>query len=107
MPPSTPSDSALLDWTLIRSFVAVMQAGNLTQAAARLGLTQPTLGRHIREIERIAGETLFDRLPGGLRPTARAAALFERAEAMDAAAGAFGRALGGDPGRLSGTVRLT
>ena len=35
------------DWSLIRSFLAVAEAGSLSAAARGLGLSQPTLGRHI------------------------------------------------------------
>ena len=35
------------DWSLWRSFGAVVEAGSLSAAARKLGLSQPTLGRHI------------------------------------------------------------
>ena len=40
------------DWTLVRSFLAVLDAGSLMGAARRLGAHQPTLSRHVAELER-------------------------------------------------------
>ncbi|MEO8120751.1 MAG: LysR family transcriptional regulator, partial [Rhodoferax sp.] len=39
-------------WDLYRSFLAVLQEGSLSGAARALGLTQPTLGRHIDALEK-------------------------------------------------------
>jgi DNA-binding transcriptional LysR family regulator len=72
----------LNDWNLLRSFVAIYETGTLTEAARRLGTTQPSVGRHLRELEAEVGETLFVRLPGTLKPTGRANALFAAALAM-------------------------
>ena len=36
-------------WDLYRSFLSVLQQGSLSGAARALGLTQPTVGRHIAE----------------------------------------------------------
>jgi len=49
------------DWTLIRSFLAVMEAGSLMGAARQLGAHQPTLGRHVAELEAQLGGSLFER----------------------------------------------
>jgi DNA-binding transcriptional LysR family regulator len=43
------------DWSHIRSFLAVYDEGSLSGAARRLGLTQPTLGRQIAELEKDLG----------------------------------------------------
>lgn len=66
---------SLGDWNLLRSFIAVYETGTLTEAARRLGTTQPSVGRHVRELEGALGEALFVRLPGRLRPTEQAHAL--------------------------------
>jgi DNA-binding transcriptional LysR family regulator len=68
---------ALDDWNLLRSFIAIYETGTLTEAAARLNTTQPSMGRHLRELEAQINEILFVRLPGKLKPNARADALFE------------------------------
>lgn len=43
----------------IRKFLAVVDAGSFTQAAARIRITQPTLSSGIAELERLVGSTLF------------------------------------------------
>ncbi len=39
------------DWALVRSFLAVLDAGSLMGAARTLGARQPTLSRHVAELE--------------------------------------------------------
>jgi DNA-binding transcriptional LysR family regulator len=56
-------------WELYRSFLAVMREGSLSAAARALGMTQPSLGRHMRELESTLGAVLFARSPQGLTPT--------------------------------------
>jgi DNA-binding transcriptional LysR family regulator len=73
----TKGGIALEDWNLLRSFIAIYETGTLTEAATRLATTQPSMGRHLRELEAQINETLFVRLPGRLKPNARADALFE------------------------------
>ena len=73
---------SLSDWNLLRSFIAVYETGTLTEAARRLGTTQPSVGRHVRELEGSLGEALFVRLPGRLKPTESAHALHGAVAAM-------------------------
>src|SRR5690606_1470393 len=65
------------DWSLWRSFAAVVAEGSLSAAARRLGLSQPTLGRHVEALERALDVTLFERTLQGLRPTDTALRLYE------------------------------
>jgi DNA-binding transcriptional LysR family regulator len=99
----------LNDWTLLRSFLAVSRRGSLSAAARATGLTQPTIGRHVDELEAGLGVALFTRSPGGLVPTEAARALLPHAEAMETAFAALKRAatLGGDADRPRGTVRIS
>ncbi len=66
--------ASLEDWNQLRSFIAIYETGTLTEAATRLKTTQPTMGRHLRELEASMKEPLFVRLPGRLKPTTRKAA---------------------------------
>lgn len=95
------------DWTLWRSFLAVLQTGSLSQAARRLRLTQPTLGRHIALLEAALGAMLFTRSNDGLRPTGLALSLRPQAEVMAAAAASLGRIATGEATAEAGLVRLT
>lgn len=97
----------MLDWTLLRSFLAVVDTGSLSAAADRLGLVQPTVGRHIRELEGTLDAPLFRRQPRGLEPTPAALDLIEDARCMGEAALALERKASGVGDSLAGTVRVT
>jgi DNA-binding transcriptional LysR family regulator len=99
-------EPALADWNLLRTFIAVHEAGTLTQAARRLGSTQPSVGRHVRELEAALGEALFVRRPGRLEPTRRAEELFAAVAGMKQAAASAARLFGGAQDRVVGTVRV-
>ncbi len=101
--------SELTDWTLLRSFLAVLRAGSLSAAARNTRLTQPTIGRHIDELEKGLGIALFTRSPGGLLATPSALALQPHAEAMETSFAALKRTatLGGDNSAPRGTVRIS
>ncbi|HEY4988010.1 MAG TPA: LysR family transcriptional regulator, partial [Bradyrhizobium sp.] len=94
-------------WESYRSFLAVMTEGNLSAAARKLGLTQPTLGRHIDELEQSLGLKLFSRSQTGLIPAQAARQLLPHAQAMASAAEALVRASSGADTEERGTVRLT
>lgn len=96
-----------LDWTLIRSLLAVADHGSLSAAARVTGLSQPTLGRHVAEAQAALGLSLFTRTPQGLRPTEAMETLLPAARTMAEAAQSLSLAAAGREQRLSGTVRLT
>ena len=94
-------------WDLFRSFLAVLREGSLSGAARVLGMTQPSLGRHIRELEASLGVPLFSRASHGLIPTDAAIELRLHAETMAAAAASVLRAASGAKDELRGVVRIT
>lgn len=95
------------DWALVRSFVAVLDAGSLTGAARALGAQQPTLSRHIAELEAQLGAPLFERTGRGVTPTAAALAIADAARQMEAGAHGLARAVSGLGQATSGKVRIT
>ena len=95
------------DWTLVRSFLAVLDAGSLMGAARKLGAQQPTLSRHVAELERQLGAPLFERTGRGVTPTALALAIADGARQMQGGADALARSLAGTRDATSGTVRIT
>jgi DNA-binding transcriptional LysR family regulator len=95
------------EWNLYRSFLAVLRTGSLSSAARALSLTQPTLGRHIAELESALGSPLFARSRHGLAPTEAALALKPHAETMEAAADALMRTASGEAREARGVIRLT
>ncbi len=64
---------------MLRYLTAVAEEGQLTAAAARLGVSQPTLTRQVRALERQLGVELFRRSRTGAVPTAAGAELVARA----------------------------
>ncbi len=95
-------------WDLYRSFLEVLRAGSLSAASRTLGLTQPTVGRHIAALERsLKGRALFTRSRTGLLATEAARELRPHAEAMAASAGALVRAASGGSEEVRGVVRLS
>ena len=57
------------DWTLYRSFLTVAEEGSLSAAARALGVSQPTVGRHVAELEASLATELFTRGTHGLTLT--------------------------------------
>ena len=95
------------DWTLVRSFLAVLDAGSLMGAARKVGARQPTLSRHVAELEAQLGAPLFERTGRGVVPTALALAIAEAARQMEQGAEALSRALARRREVTSGTVRIS
>lgn len=78
-----------MDLRLVRYFVAVAQAGNVTRAAERLHLSQPALSAAVKQLEQQLGVDLLERSGRGFGLTAagellleRGAGLLEHAEAV-------------------------
>ncbi|MCV9878464.1 LysR family transcriptional regulator [Brenneria izbisi] len=64
----------------IEIFHAVMTSGNLTEAAALLNTSQPTVSRELARFEKLIQMTLFERVRGRLYPTAQGLQLFEEVQ---------------------------
>jgi DNA-binding transcriptional LysR family regulator len=96
-----------IDWDLYRTFAAVVQEGSLSGAARLLGLTQPTVGRHVEALESALGVALFTRATRGLAPTDAALGLLPHAQAMEAAAAALVRSASGQAEEPVGAVRVS
>lgn len=58
-----------ISWDDLQLFLSIMAAGSMTKASACTGVSQPTLGRRMKVLERRLGAPLFHRLPGHLEPT--------------------------------------
>ncbi|MCI2398975.1 LysR family transcriptional regulator [Aliiroseovarius subalbicans] len=96
-----------LSWDHIRTFQAVAQHGSLLAASRHLGLTQPTVGRHIDLMEERLGFTLFTRGREGMRLTDKGADLVATAGEMLGIATDFERAASGLEERIEGTIRIS
>jgi DNA-binding transcriptional LysR family regulator len=99
--------AAAFDWALVKSFLAVLDAGSLMGAARRLQAQQPTLSRHVAELESQLGMPLFERTGRGVVPTAAALAIADAARQMQDGAEQLGRTLVRSRDATTGTVRIS
>jgi LysR family transcriptional regulator of gallate degradation len=108
-----------MDLRQLDHFLRVARRGNITLAAADLGITQPSLTKSIRQLESELGVRLFNRLARGVELTDYGQSLVRHAEAIrvqiaDASAelaalrsGAFGAvSVGAGPAWLSRNLPL-
>lgn len=95
------------DWTLVRSFLAALDAGSLMGAARATGAAQPTLSRHVAELEAQLGAPLFERTGRGVVPTAVALTIADAARQMEEGALGLERALARQRDTATGVVRVT
>ncbi|MCR9240493.1 MAG: LysR family transcriptional regulator [Rhodobiaceae bacterium] len=91
----------------IRTFHAVAKCGSLLAASRQLGLTQPTVGRHIDLLEDSLGLSLFTRGREGMRLTPKGSDLLSAANEMMDTATEFERVAAGLEDRIEGTVRIS
>src|SRR5262245_29403429 len=96
-----------IGWELYRSFLGVLSEGSLSAAARSLGITQPTVGRHIATLEKALGFALFTRSQTGLLPTEAALSLRTFADAMSSTAAALRRAAASQGAGVKGAVRIS
>ena len=95
------------NWEWYRSFVAVLETGSLSAAGRALGMTQPTVGRHVDSLEAALQLKLFTRSFDGFAPTDAALELKPYASNLAATAAALRRVASSQGGGVRGTVRLT
>jgi DNA-binding transcriptional LysR family regulator len=67
----------------LHSFTKVVELGTFSAAAEQLGLTQPAVSLHIRELERRVGITLIERVGKKARPTAAGIEMLGYARTID------------------------
>ena len=95
------------NWEWYRSFVAVLDTGSLSAAGREMGMTQPTVGRHIDSLEATLGLKLFTRSFDGFAPTDAALELKPYAASLSATAAALRRVASSQGDGVRGTVRIT
>jgi DNA-binding transcriptional LysR family regulator len=90
----------------LRCFLATLEHGSFTAAAAELGLAQPSLSEQVRLLEQGLKAPLFDRVGRGLLPTEAARALRPHAERALTAVAEAGQAVAAVREVLEGTIRF-
>lgn len=70
------------DWELLESWVAVVEAGSISDAAKRLRISQAGVSQRVKAIESMLETVLLDRSTRPARPNAAGQRLFEHATAI-------------------------
>ena len=101
------SNSSVFDWSQAQAFLATAEMGSFSGAAGRLGLSQPTVGRHVAALESDLGLLLFDRVGKSLALTDNGLALVEHVKAMKDAADRLSLSALGQDKTIAGPVSVT
>ncbi|ETX12723.1 LysR family transcriptional regulator [Roseivivax halodurans JCM 10272] len=96
-----------LDWSDYAVVLHIADAGSLSKAAGRAGVSHPTLFRRINAVEERLGVRLFERLRSGYVPTAAGEEVVATARRVADLTNEVERRVAGRDLRPSGTVRLS
>ena len=95
------------DWNQRRALLTTVEAGSLSAAAKRLGLTQPTLGRQVAALEESLGLAIFERVGRNLVLTEAGQRLVADLRDMGAAAERVTLSAAAQSQSVEGVVRIT
>lgn len=95
------------NWEWYRTFLKVLETGSLSAAGREMGLTQPTVGRHIDSLEAALALKLFTRTFEGFAPTDAALEMRPYAVGLASTAAALRRTASGHGSSVRGVVRVT
>jgi DNA-binding transcriptional LysR family regulator len=96
-----------MDTRQLAAFCMVVERKSFSQAAERLGVTQPAVSLQVRSLEKRLGRKLLDRSGRRVEPTEAGLALYRGAQRLLALEGQLLDELAaGDAGELTGTLEL-
>lgn len=95
-----------INWDDVRFFLAAAELGSLSAAARQLNSNQPTVGRHINNLEATLGVRLFQRHKKGLTITQEGMWVLEQSQLMCSGVQNIQRLVDGGYQQLHGHVRL-
>src|ERR671933_233192 len=97
----------LMDTRQLAAFCAVVDKRSFSQAAERLGVTQPAVSLQIRALEKRLGQQLLDRSGRRVEPTEAGLRLYRGAQRLLALEEQLLQDLqGSDGGALTGTLAI-
>ena len=100
------TDMRMLDLNLLKALDALLETRSVTQTAARLSLTQPTVSGMLARLRDALSDPLFVRSQRGIIPTARAEALAGPLKAVLHDIGALLQSASFDPAIAELTVSI-
>ena len=95
-----------MDTRQLQAFCEVVERRSFSQAAERLGVTQPAVSLQVRSLEKRLGTRLLDRSGRRVEPTEAGHRLYRAAQRMLALEGQLFEELAGDDGVLRGELVL-
>jgi DNA-binding transcriptional LysR family regulator len=96
-----------MDTRQLAAFCAVVERRSFSQAAERLGVTQPAVSLQVRSLEKRLGRRLLDRSGRRVEPTEAGLALYRGAQRLLALEGQLLEELeAGEEGELGGTLEV-
>jgi DNA-binding transcriptional LysR family regulator len=96
-----------MDTRQLAAFCAVVEKGSFSQAAERLGVTQPAVSLQIRALEKRLGRQLLDRSGRRVEPTEAGRRLYRSAQRMlSLEEHLLEEVAGGGDGELTGTLQI-
>jgi DNA-binding transcriptional LysR family regulator len=93
-------------FTTLQMFVRVVETGSFSRAAADLGMTQPTVTKHVSSIERQLGVRLLNRNSRGISLTEIGTLYFERCKIVLRELEEAESVVGQRQGEIKGTLRI-
>lgn len=95
-----------MDLRSIEIFCAVYEEGSISRAAARMGLTQPSVSIALRKLEEDLGIELFERNATGVRPVSATHGLYERFQRVKSELEAARRTVSSGIDDVTGPLRV-
>lgn len=90
----------------LRAFVRTVEKGSVTGAARDLGISQPAVTKHLRNLERHVNARLLERTTRAVRPTAHGLTLYEVSRTALASIEAAMEGVRHEMGEIEGTLRI-
>src|SRR5438093_9161828 len=95
-----------MDTRQLQAFCAVVEKKSFSQAAEKLGVTQPAVSLQVRALEQRLGQTLLDRSGRRVEPTEAGRRLYRSAQRMLALEGQLLEEVSSDQEGLHGTLTI-
>jgi DNA-binding transcriptional LysR family regulator len=90
----------------LRAFVRTVEKGSVTGAARDLGVSQPAITKHLRNLERHVNARLLERSSRAIRPTAHGLTLYEASRTALASIEAAMEGVRREMGEIVGALRV-